>query len=113
MSSARLLSSVKRACQTGPLSPWRPQLQGRALCAQRDPNAAQGSGGTPPTEELPDPPNAFETVGAMGFGAMGALAVAGLGVVGVFKLALWVAGEAGRPMRGAPQEQADTAPPSA
>jgi hypothetical protein len=33
---------------------------------------------------------------AMGGGAIGAVVIAGVGVVGVFKLALWVAESAGR-----------------
>lgn len=50
-------------------------------------------------EEIPEPPGMVSVVSAMGAGAFGALFVAGLGVFGVFKLALYVAGEAGRSLK--------------
>jgi hypothetical protein len=53
----------------------------------------------------------------MGAGAAGAVFVAAVGVAGVFKLAFWVAGEAGRSMRpGAGEAEAaaaGTPPPAA
>lgn len=45
-------------------------------------------------EEIPDPPSAFRMLGAMGLGAVGAVFIAGIGVVGMTKLAWYVASSA-------------------
>ena len=67
------------------------------LVAARAGQQAEGTtSGNAEEEPPPEPYGAFTTMAAMGGGAIGAVLIAGVGVVGVFKLALWVAESAGR-----------------
>lgn len=57
------------------------------------------------SEPPPDPPGAFETVAAMGSGALGAVGIAAVGVFAVFQMALYVAEHSGRSMMPKPPAQ--------
>ncbi|GAB4815462.1 hypothetical protein N2152v2_002508 [Parachlorella kessleri] len=57
---------------------------------------ATGTNPPPTPDDVPPPPSAFAAVFALGGGALGAVAIAAIGVYGVFKMAFWVASETGR-----------------
>mmetsp|Transcript_11561 Transcript_11561/g.20906 ORF Transcript_11561/g.20906 Transcript_11561/m.20906 type:complete len:168 (-) Transcript_11561:268-771(-) len=67
-------------------------------------NKAKAGGSAAPIEEVPEPPSTGVAMVSMGFGALGAVAIAAVGVVGAFKMALWAASESGRSM--SPEDKA-------
>lgn len=95
--------SLIRLCKSQLNSFQRPclhqQLRSQTNGANQQAAKAGVSGQTPGSEEDSTPPSAFAAVATMGAGALGAVAVAAVGVWGVFKMAMAVAEGTGRTLR--------------